>query len=421
MDRINALEREPNPGSTPPVGALQQASAAPPPSRNAATVQRSSADKRTLRRAEEIASNPNILDGFYEALQATGFAGEERAAKLVYLVLTSRYLDRPLAAAVKGPSSAGKSALVDRVLKFFPKSACIKLTGMSEKALAYGEYSLKHKVLVIAEASGLGSGVKAYLVRSLVSEGRIDYETVESGEGGLKPRRIEREGPTGLLVTTTEHRLDPELETRMLSIPIDDSREQTRAVLLAEARGGNETEKADLRAWRAFQQLVPGGSSVDVPFAEHLAEKIPPIATRLRRDFLALLTLIKAHALLHHATRKRDEQGRIVATLDDYRVVRGLVADLIAQGVEARVPRGVRQVVEYVRSQPTSASESITAMAKELDVHKGTASRWVKQAVDMGYLINDEKRPGKRAMLRPGEPLPRDQEVLPRPEELFDE
>ncbi len=38
--------------------------------------------------------------------------GECRAAKLIYLVLTSRLLDRPISAAIKGPSRAGKSYIV---------------------------------------------------------------------------------------------------------------------------------------------------------------------------------------------------------------------------------------------------------------------------------------------------------------------
>ena len=42
------------------------------------------------------------------------------------------------------------------------------------------------------------------------------------------------------------------------------------------------------------------------------------VAVRLRRDFSVVLSLIKAHAILHQATRERDADGRIVATLADY-------------------------------------------------------------------------------------------------------
>ena len=50
--------------------------------------------------------------------------------------------------------------------------------------------------------------------------------------------------------------------------------------------------------------------------------------------------LIRAHALLHQATRLKDESGRVVATLDDYRAVHALVADLVAEGIDATVKAG---------------------------------------------------------------------------------
>lgn len=46
-----------------------------------------------------------------------------------------------------------------------------------------------------------------------------------------------------------------------------------------------------------------------MPFADAVAELANPAAIRLRRDFQAVLSLIKAHALLHQATRPRDERG----------------------------------------------------------------------------------------------------------------
>src|SRR5262249_52005473 len=97
----------------------------------------------------ELARAPRILDRFADPVTARGLVGEERAAKLLYLSVTSRFLSRPISAVVKGPSSAGKSHLVERVLEFFPESAYYALTRMSERALAYSDVPLKHRLLVI--------------------------------------------------------------------------------------------------------------------------------------------------------------------------------------------------------------------------------------------------------------------------------
>ena len=77
---------------------------------------------------------------------------------------------------------------------------------------------------------------------------------------------------------------------------------------------------------------------------------VPPVAVRLRRDFKTVLTLIRAHALLHQATRRKDEAGQIIATLEDYAAVRDLVGDLVAAGVEATVRPEVRETVQRRRA-----------------------------------------------------------------------
>ena len=298
--------------------------------------------KEAWEKCKGLAEEPHILERFAEALRKIGVVGEERAAKLLYLVVTTRLSNRPVSSKVDGPSSGGKSNLVDGVLRFFPRSAYYDLTAMSERAVAYSEEPIKHRFLVIKEAAGLKGGTMAYLVRSLVSDGRLRYETVENvGDQGLRSRLIEREGPTGLILTTTAHRLDLEIETRMFSIPIDDTRDQTARVIRAAARAfetkanASPEEAVDLDQWHAFQTWLEGADhQVVIPYAAKFTELIPPVAVRLRRDIPAILRLIEAHAMLHQASRERDEQGRIVATLEDYAVVYELTADLVSDGLE---------------------------------------------------------------------------------------
>jgi hypothetical protein len=78
---------------------------------------------------------------------------------------------------------------------------------------------LQHRFLVLYEAAGLKSDFASYLIRSLLSEGRVRYSTVEKTPNGLEPRLIEREGPTGLIVTTTAVALHPENETASCRSP----------------------------------------------------------------------------------------------------------------------------------------------------------------------------------------------------------
>lgn len=369
-----------------------------------------------------LAHVPNVLAELETALTEEGFCGDMRPAKILYLATTSRVLDRPVSVAVKGPSSAGKSYTTESVLSFFPASAFYTLTAMSERALAYGEEPLKNRMLVMAEAAGTVGDILSYLLRSLLSEGRIRYEFVEKTKDGLKNRLVEREGPTGLIVTTTAVRLHPENETRLFSLTISDSRAGTAQVLRSLAR--EDHRRSDRSPWLALQEWIAGQPTrVTIPYAEVLATLMPAVAVRLRRDLRAVLQLIRAHAVLHQASRERDERGWIIATWRDYAVVAELVSDVISEGVEASVSSKTRETVEAVArvlagKDGDRREATITEVAQVLEVDRSAASRRVNVALGRGFLRNDEQNPRRPKRLTLGEPMPEDLVILPSVETL---
>ena len=368
---------------------------------------------------QALAMRPRILEDFAEAYRAAGAAGEARTAMTLYLALTSRFLSRPVSVAIKGPSSGGKSFTVESVLRFFPPEAVHCMTAVSDRALAYTEADLEHRFLVVYEAAGMLGEFASYLIRSLLSEGRLVYEVVEKTQNGFRPRRIEKQGPTGLLVTTTAVRLHPENETRLLSLQVTDTPDQTRAILRAIAE--SRVVAADPAPWLALQHwLAHSEHRVLIPYASALAEKVPPVAVRLRRDFGQLLALIRAHTILHQASRELDEEGRIVATLEDYAVVRTLVLDVIAEGIDATVAPIVRETVAAVETLLADGrlEASLRQVAHALGLDKSAAARRIAAAVQLGYLRNLEDRKGRPARLILGEPLPESVSILPSCEVL---
>ena len=326
-----------------------------------------------------LAAEPQIIERFKQEARFRGLVGEERNAAVLYLVLTSRLLERQVSAGVKGHSSSGKSFTVETVVKFFPADAVVEFTAMSEKALIYSNREFKNRTIVIYEITGLREGVEddltSYFVRTLLSEGKLDYEvTVKDKAGGFTTKRIVKEGPTNLVFTTTKTRVHPENETRILTLQSDDSTAQTRRVLREIAKesngGGGVEEWVELQSW-----LTTAEHRVTIPYSELLAELIEPIAVRLRRDFGALLSLIRSHAVLHQQTRSKDDHGRIIATIDDYAVVRDLIADTISDGLEATVPDTVRETVAAVEALADAEGVMARKIAQHLDIDKSNASR----------------------------------------------
>jgi hypothetical protein len=365
------------------------------------------AEART--KCEELVTSPDILAKFAEALTASGFAGLTAMAQLLFLIVISRFLNRPVSAAVKGPSSAGKSFLVKSVLRFLPDDAFHAVTAMTEKALIYDQEPLKHRVLLIQEAVGLGTTANL-IVRSLLSEGRIDYKTVMSVNGVLQTVRIVREGPTSLITTTPRVLLHRENETRVVSLTVADTPEQTREVMQAIARG--EGGDFDFAPWHNLQVfLSKGDTRVVVPYADVLADATEVVAVRMRRDFSNVVGLVHTHVLLHQESRERDETGRLIATFEDYGAVRGLLEDILSDGLEQTVAPQIKDVVAAVDllHVPNDDGDGVTirALATHLKLDRSTVNRQVAVALEREFLrdIGGRGR-GRTKMLVPGEPLP---------------
>ncbi|WHZ27564.1 MAG: DNA primase [Nitrospira sp.] len=379
-----------------------------------------SAEAAQLHTPPALAQEPNILAKFEKAIGERGMVGEERCAKVLYLAFTSRLLDQPVSVAIKGLSSSGKSFTTETTLKFFPATAYISMTAMSERALIYMKDDFQHRTLVIFEAVALReerekneSNLTAYFVRSLLSEGRIAYPvTVRDKQEGFVTKTIVKEGPTNVILTTTSTELHGENETRLLSLPTNDSPEQTKAVMRRLAEG--MSHEVNVQEWHALQNwLAVAEHRVIIPFSTYLADAIPPMAVRLRRDFKTLLRLIETHALLQQCSRDRDAEGRIIATPEDYFTVRGLVADLFAAGVGATVPHTIRETVQAVQRIDSGEGATVLQIAKELKLDRSAAQRRTQAARERGYLANLEEKRGRPARYAIGEPLPQELELLP--------
>jgi hypothetical protein len=375
----------------------------------------------------------DILSRFVHDLSRAGVAGEERLGKLLYLALTSRLLpwgksgNRPVSVIAKGTSSTGKSHITQAVLAFFPPRAFLNIGSMTKRYLFYCEDELRHRIIYVPEWSAIaGDEEVVTALRTLLSEGRLLHGTVESegkGEGRKKARPIEKEGPTGLIVTTTAAAVDPEMETRCLSVVTDDSPEQTRSIFRKVAELEDEDEcPVDYEPWHQLQQWLAGEGEtrVVIPFADALAELMPNEATRLRRDFVSLFCLIRAHAILHQPARERDAAGRIVASREDYAAVRELVSDLVAEGADATASDATRETVEAVRALLTEGGEtvSVKALTDRLGVGRSATYDRVKRALAAGYLVNEAKRDERGYKLGLGASLPEQQPFLPKPEDV---
>jgi DNA primase catalytic core len=319
--------------------------------------------------ALELLRSPDLIERIASDFSRAGIVGERTNALVGYLAAISRKLDRPLALLIQSTSAAGKSSLLDAVLKFVPEEDRIVYSAMTGQSLFYmGEMDLKHKILAIAEEEGAHRA--SYALKLLQSEGELTIASTskDPDTGRLVTDEYRVEGPVMIFSTTTAADLDEELKNRCLVLAVDESREQTQAIHQAQRERRTlaglkaRTERAQLLKLHQNAQRLIEPLAVMNPYADRLT--FINDRTRTRRDHEKYLTLIDVIALLHQHQRElrtaehNGEQIRYVeVTLDDIAIANGLAHDVLGRTLDELPPqtrRLLQLIVAMVESECTA-------------------------------------------------------------------
>ncbi len=288
-----------------------------------------------------------------------GVVGEETNGLLLYLAMTSRKMADPLAVQILSSSGAGKSHVQDRVLSLCPEEDLIKLTALTSQALFYkGEDALRHKCLAVEEVAG-AQGAR-YAVRNLISAKKLTIEaTIKNPLTGKMETQVNTVyGPTAVFETTTQPDTDPETKSRYLVIAVDESAEQTRAIVAAQRHGhtlaalvAKHEREAVLRRHHAFQRLLRPLPVVN-PYEPLLGYGDERLTTR--RDQPKYLNLILAVAFLHQFQRPVKHHPAlgdyVEATLDDVAIANDLAGELFGASAD-ELSSPSRRLAELIAEQ----------------------------------------------------------------------
>jgi hypothetical protein len=374
------------------------------------------------RDALTLLHDPELFRRFMDDSAALGIVGEEENRALLELAYVSRLDDDPVNANVKGESAAGKNHLVCSVARMQPPEAVKEITYASAKSLLYLAESLVHKILVIMEAPGAEEA--QYSIRTMESEKKLKVLVAERGpDGRIETREHTVEGPVAVVQTTTKPHLHPENETRTFDIYINESEDQTKSILRQQARRAEQPEIVTrtseiVHRWQNAHRMLRCHPVV-VPFAGVLAEALaqrPSLLLRVRRDFVRILALIRASALLHQYQRDRevrDGAEYVVSTEEDYVIVRAVAGPALAQVWMEATPK-CRELVEAA-SRLAGEAISTKKLMNALRWSAPTVRKYAKEAAHLGCLAPADV-PGCWRFLGTVQEI---RNPLPVPEEIF--
>jgi len=186
--------------------------------------------------------------------------------------------------------------------------------------------------------------------------------------GRLVTQEYRVEGPVMIFSTTTAIDHDEELLNRCLTVGVDESREQTRAIHqlqrqkrtlegLFARQAKSELLKQHQNAQRLLKPLA-----VRNPYADALT--FPDERTRLRRDHEKYLTLIDTIALLHQhqrVLRTAEQDGQrieyVEVTLGDIEVANRLAHEALGRSLDELSPQ-TRRLLELVTAMVDEACKA---------------------------------------------------------------
>jgi hypothetical protein len=327
--------------------------------------------KAVVDEARLMLESPDLFKRVADDIGALGVAGERELVATVYLTGVSRLLPQPLAVIVQGPTSSGKSYVIDKVASLFPPEAAIHATQLTPQALFYLKPgSLAHRFVVVGERRRLQDDESADATRALremLSEGRLSKMLPIKVGGRMETALVQQDGPIAYVESTSVSQVFPEDANRCVLLTTDERPEQTRRILdtLAGVYGGGAGLDVQriIDRHHATQRMLQSHAVV-VPYAARLAEAIDAHRCEARRAFPQVIALIQASALLHQRQRQVDGDGRLLAGPDDYQLARHLLAVPMARQLGGRVSDGALRFLERLRGWFPAATDFTARQAK---------------------------------------------------------
>ena len=378
--------------------------------------------RKTTNRAIALLRSAFFFIRLLRAIRKTGLVGERRNALVVYVVGTSRLLEKPLCLFVKGPSGVGKNFLTDNVLGFLPCSEVQQLTSSSTRSWNYRGKQLANKVVYIKERNEEAGSV--HPTRLLISErGLVHVVTVKKRGRFVTERRVTR-GPISSISTTTKDRVEVDDETRHLSVWLDETPDQTTRIMEAAVDNQKGLEVGDRKVWHKVQQLIQKRAALPIELPDWFKNLIPYVRSDnlwARRYFPAFLQACRTVALIRSFWRKQRKgrkTKRIIVRFSDFAVTALIFNPVFEHSIDKADDQDLETQHYVHRLSFRKGGKGVRAsdLAEEMGISTDCAYDLLRKAAGAGTIFK-ANQPSKvnLKLFLPAKP----RRFLPDPAEVF--
>jgi len=362
-------------------------------------------------RAMEMLKSPDLMDIISQDIEKIGIAGETDLRKQLYIIMTSRILEKPLSGIAYGTSASGKSYMIETIAKLMPDEAVIRAHDITQEALYYlPENALVHKIIIAGERiedkrtrSGKAEdNTKA--LREILASGKLTkMVTLKSVTGTPKTKIINQNGPIVYLESTTSTKIHDEDATRLLPLITDESANQTETIVRSikeEAKGkvANTRLIEDVFQIHKTAQRLLKPLKVIIPYVDSL--KLPLNVVSTRRVFNQFVSFIKSVALLRQyqkEIKKDDENEYIEADFMDYEISFHLVSKIFGR-IYSPINQKSRELLLVIEEKTKDLAGNfdgftIQKLTNWIGISEASVRRRLKELVFKGII--EEKKDSK--------------------------
>lgn len=389
--------------------------------------------------------SPDLFDHVVKDMEILGYVGEDLNKQLLYICASTRKLDDPISVLIISQSASGKSYLVDTVKMLMPENEIIAITSLSDQALNYiPDGGLLHKFLILGEA--VHSEVIEHQIREMLSGKELTrlVTTKDDKTGKLLSKQVKTKVVVASVMSTTNHRINPENASRYFLINADESKEQTRKIHEAQRnkysleRYYEKKEKIPevIKKHKSAQRLLRNIIIVN-SFAKHL--DFPDATMRTRRDNERFLDLIAGVCFLRQYQKeiKKSPEGDsleyIECDLADYETAYNIMINGVLSSTLVELPGGtvllyeeIRKMVKSMAKERNLQPEEVSFIQREIREQTKLGGEFIKKhlrlLVEYEYLnFTSGKNKGTRYsyQLRKDEEIKNiDLNVIPTPESM---
>lgn len=345
--------------------------------------------------AVNFLKSKDLLQQTNNLLAESGIVGEELNRLLMYLIFTTRKLEKPLHIISLGSSGTGKTYLQEKVSQCIPQEEVVNITTLSDNAFYYfGKTDLKYKLIVIEDLDGASNAL--YPLRELQTKNRIVKTIVQkNSKGETKTIYLVVEGPVSVAGCTTWEQVYEDNANRCFLIYLDESETQDQKIMqyqrLKAAGKIDSYKQREVQEFLQNTQRILKPIKIVNPYAEQLI--LPKSVFKPRRTNEHYLQFIEAVTFYYqhqrkHRTDKTTGEIYIQVTLEDIENANNLLKEILlrkSDELTGACRNYLERLKSYLKSKKKKTFTSLE-IRTQLRIKESTLRNYQKQLQILGYI-----------------------------------